>query len=183
MTATLLTSPIELKPSATRLIGSLLLLPAIVMTFQLGLLFQPAQASTAGPSYAEEQIINLTNQERTSRGLTELRYNARLSAAAEAKAIDMLNNGYFNHMAPSGRTPWQFIEDAGYHYVKAGENLAIDFQTIEAPVPAWMASPTHRANILKPAYKEVGIARVKGEFQGRETFVVVQMFGARALPF
>lgn len=160
------------KRGALMTILTLLLMLAI----NIVLYFSPAQAESA-PSYHEQVLINLTNSERTKAGLSELTYSPKLAEAARAKAEDMLAKGYFDHVSPDGQMPWDFIRQADYSYLKAGENLAIDYPTVTGPVPAWMASPTHRANILKPGYEEIGIAEVSGTFQGRETRIVVQMFG------
>jgi hypothetical protein len=59
----------------------------------------------------------------------------------------------------------------------AGENLAIGFVDSEEVAKAWEASSTHRQNLLEPSYREIGVAVVKGSFQGKETTLVVQFFG------
>ena len=86
-----------------------------------------AYASAITPN----NIIYLTNQERGKLGLTALTSNAKLSAAAQAKANDMFAKQYWDHFGPNGETPWQFIRGAGYSYVYAGENLAKGFRTLE----------------------------------------------------
>ncbi len=123
-------------------------------------------------------VISLTNQERAKSGLAPLQANTRLSAAALAKGQDMFNNQYWAHTSPQGREPWDFMRDAGYVYRVAGENLARDFSTTPAMVSAWMASPTHRANIMNSRYNEIGIAVINGTLEGVETTLVVQMFGS-----
>lgn len=166
-------------PAEKSLIG-VLAVAAVVATVGLAFVLKPTQAASIElPTADESRLIELTNIERSKAGLKALTYNSDLHEAALAKATNMLADDYFEHIAPSGKTPWNFIDAAGYRYIKAGENLAIDFTTVDGPVPAWMASPTHRANVLKPEYKEIGIAQVTGEFQGRQTTIVVQMFGAR----
>ena len=122
-------------------------------------------------------IIFLTNQERESLGLNELEENPILVKAASQKAQDMLENDYFSHESPEGITPWYWFEKAGYSYQSAGENLAIGFLDSEEVVRAWENSPSHRANLLNPEYKEVGIAVATGDFNGSEVAVVVQLFG------
>lgn len=132
-----------------------------------------AQAS----SITQVNIIELTNQEREAAGLNRLSNNAKLAAAALAKANNMFAEQYWDHFGPNGETPWQFIHEAGYNYVYAGENLAKGFTTAEGIHEAWMASPTHRANIMSGNYKEIGIAVVEGVLLGKQTTLVVQMFG------
>lgn len=123
------------------------------------------------------RIVQLTNQERSRAGLNELTVNASLTEAARQKAQNMLDEDYFAHISPSGVTPWFWMSKVGYGYQVAGENLAIDFVEAENVVTAWMASPTHRDNILHPDYIETGIAALTGEFEGGTSTVVVHMFG------
>jgi uncharacterized protein YkwD len=123
------------------------------------------------------RLIQLANQERSANGLVNLKTNSKLTSAARDKANDMFKKGYWAHYGPDGETPWQFILGSGYSYIYAGENLAKDFVTTDAVHSAWMASPTHRANILKGQYRDVGMAAVTGNFKGEQTTIVVQMFG------
>ena len=122
-------------------------------------------------------IIMLTNQERVANGLGVLTENSQLDAAALAKANNMFEQQYWDHFGPNGETPWQFIRAEGYNYVYAGENLAKGFQTAEGVHEAWMASPTHAANIMSGNYKDIGVAIVNGVLLGKQTTLVVQMFG------
>lgn len=132
-------------------------------------------ASTITP----RQVIRLTNEQRASSGLEPLIFNQSLSEAALAKGQDMFADQYWSHVAPDGLDPWHFIKQAGYKYRLAGENLARDFASTESMVSAWMASPTHRANIVNSRYKEIGIAVIDGSLDGYETTLVVQMFGSQ----
>ena len=132
-----------------------------------------AQASNISPS----NIIELTNQERAANGLNTLKENSALAAAALAKANNMFEVQYWDHFGPNGETPWQFIRAEEYNYVYAGENLAKGFQTTEGVHEAWMASPTHAANIMSANYKDIGVAVVQGTLLGKQTTLVVQMFG------
>jgi hypothetical protein len=131
------------------------------------------QASSITPG----NVINLTNQERLGYGLNTLTTSSQLSAAALAKANDIFEKQYWDHFGPNGESPWQFIRAAGYDYVYAGENLAKGFRTAEGIHEAWMASPTHKANIISGNYKDIGVAVVEGELLGKQTTLVVQMFG------
>lgn len=126
-----------------------------------------------------EQLLAETNARRQAEGIPPLVLNQQLSEAAAGKAADMFGNDYWAHVSPKGKTPWDFIVGAGYRYSVAGENLAKNFQDSSGVVNAWMNSPTHRENLLKSNYKEVGFAVVNGRLQGEETTLVVQMFGTR----
>lgn len=127
-----------------------------------------------------EGIFSLANRERIKNNISPLNYSEELSYAAEEKAKDMFEKNYWAHISPTGVTPWQFINHSGYNYVYAGENLAKDFYHSEDVVEAWMNSPTHRSNILKPEYTNIGIAVLNGRLLGRDTTLVVQEFGKKA---
>ncbi len=125
-----------------------------------------------------ETMLELTNTSRREFGAVELKFNAQLAAAAEAKASDMFSFQYFDHNSPSGATPWYWIKSSGYEYSYAGENLAIDFISAEGTHQAFMNSSSHRENILNVNYEEIGIAVKKGMFEGEETIIVVEEFGS-----
>ena len=122
-------------------------------------------------------LVDLANEDRKENSLQPLKINPVLESAAELKAQDMAAKGYFAHYGPDGSAPWDWMRKAGYDFVYAGENLAIDFTDSDDVDKAWMNSPTHKANILNPKYTEVGIATIKGKYNGHSTIYVVQMFG------
>lgn len=125
------------------------------------------------------QVHEETNRERVKLGLKPLVINEKLNQAALAKAQDMFNQQYWSHNSPSGKEPWFFIQEADYVYQIAGENLARDFANTPDLIAAWMASPSHKANIINPKYQDIGIAVVNGNLQGFETTLVVQLFGKK----
>lgn len=124
-----------------------------------------------------DKLYQLTNEERIKNNLPNLSYNEKLSSAAYQKAQDMFSKNYWAHYSPDGKTPWDFILSSGYGYEYAGENLAKNFLFSDNVVSAWMNSPSHRENILKQNYTDVGFAIVNGELNGEQTTLVVQMFG------
>lgn len=128
------------------------------------------------------KLFELSNQERIKQQLEPLKYNKKLSDAAEKKAEDMFKKEYWSHYGPSGETPWDFILGSGYQYEFAGENLAKNFLFSDGVVNAWMASPTHKENILREEYTDVGYAIKNGVLNGEETTLVVQMFGKPLYP-
>lgn len=140
----------------------------------------------ASPVFASEissdNVINLLNRERSERGLPRLVLDSDLNNAAVVKSKDMINRDYFEHFA-FGSTPWDFIKNSGYIYLYAGENLAMDFNTSEGMVRAWMNSSSHRENILNPDFRDVGIGIVKGEYtdnsKNYNTTMVTNMFGRK----
>ncbi|MFH0937204.1 MAG: CAP domain-containing protein [Candidatus Daviesbacteria bacterium] len=134
------------------------------------------------------QLIEETNKERQKQGLLPLAENSTLDQAARLKAANMFEENYWAHFSPSGKDPWGFILSSGYKFSYAGENLARNFYNSPDVVSAWMASSSHRDNILNPKYQDIGIAVVDGVLDGQKTTLVVQMFGkpyepmATALP-
>jgi len=163
------------KPYLLRKVALTIFSILLILVNSFGGIFgiDQAQASTITPT----NIINLTNQERSAAGLNKLKANSKLSSAALAKANNMFEEQYWDHFGPNGETPWQFIRGAGYYYVYAGENLAKGFSTAEGVHEAWMASTSHRANIMSGKYKDIGVAVVEGVLLGKRTTLVVQMFG------
>lgn len=128
-------------------------------------------------SVTKDELINLTNIERQKNGLPPVAEDSRLDEAAKAKGQNMFAENYWAHFSPSGKDPWGFIQGAGYRYTYAGENLARNFYTSKEVVDAWMASPTHRDNIVNSHYRNIGIAVLQGTLSGQNTILVVQEFG------
>jgi len=123
-------------------------------------------------------LIELTNKTRKFYGLSPLNENPILEEAAKLKAQDMLSKNYFGHKSPEGLWAWNLMERLGYKYQVAGENLAIGFLDSEEVHKAWLNSPSHRANILNPSFREIGISVLKGNFQGNEVYLVVEVFAS-----
>lgn len=125
-------------------------------------------------------LVTLTNEDRAAKGVPGVIEDAILNAAAQAAAEDMAANGYFAHVSPDGKDPWYWLDQAGYRYSYAGQNLAVNFVDSENVQSAWMESPTHRANILKPEYTHVGFGTANGMYEGQMTTFVVEFFAAPA---
>lgn len=125
-------------------------------------------------------ILALTNNDRATNDLSAVTENPLLDAAAQLHANDMAAKGYFAHVSPDGKQPWYWLDQVGYNYTYAGENLAVDFTDSTAVNTAWMNSPEHRANILKPEYTQMGIALANGTYQGQQVTFVVTFFGTPA---
>lgn len=130
----------------------------------------PTTASPAdvGLTAAGQTTLCLVNRQRTERGLPALRENSLLSAASLEHSRDMVRGGYFEHTSADGRTVGDRLRAIGYtsgFSVSAGENIAYGVGTKATPaaiVQAWMHSPGHRADILRPAFTEIGIGIALG---------------------
>jgi hypothetical protein len=122
------------------------------------------------------QLLAFVNAKRQEQGIAPLIVHPALEQAAAQKAAHMVERGYWDHSDPSsGVTPWQFIDAAGYRYAKAGENLARDFEDSQLVVDAWMASPSHKANMLEREYTHTGIGIAYGILDEKPTVLVVQL--------
>lgn len=150
---------------------NLIVVIVLFLTFCVG-------SSTAFGLFSASSVVSLTNAQRAQNGVGALSTNQALANAATAKANDMFAKGYFAHTSPDGKTPWDFIHEAGYNYVYAGENLAIGYSDASELMNAWMNSPSHRANIVSPNFQNIGVAVVGGKYNGVDTIIVVQEFGA-----
>lgn len=119
-------------------------------------------------------LLQDTNAQRLADREAALALNPQLGAAAQAKANDMATRDYWAHTSPDGRTPWSFLAASGYQYQAAGENLAYGFTDATTVTTGWMNSAEHRANLLDPAYRDVGFGVAESvNYQGHGPQVVV----------
>jgi hypothetical protein len=112
--------------------------------------------ATNSPTF-EQQVLDLTNQERAKNGLAPLKGNAELNYAADKYAEVMAQRHVLSHTGPDGSTPRDRAKAVGFEAQTIGENIAVGQKTPEQVVDAWMKSPGHRANILNPRYTEIGV--------------------------
>ncbi|MBI2032587.1 MAG: hypothetical protein HYT09_02990 [Candidatus Levybacteria bacterium] len=159
---------------------------SIFIIFFISLSFLFSSFKTAYPAVlgvssdiSSQELLLLVNNERKEKGIPPLILSDKLNTAASNKATDMFEKNYWSHNSPEGTTPWFFIKETGYNYVYAGENLARGFNTAHDLLNAWMASESHRENILSPNFEDVGFAVVSGTMDGEETILVVQEFGGQ----
>ncbi|WP_106494606.1 CAP domain-containing protein [Lentibacillus sp. Marseille-P4043] len=108
-------------------------------------------------SQYEQQVVDLTNDERAKQGLSPLKADLELSRVAREKSRDMQANGYFDHNSPTYGSPFDMMKSYGISYRTAGENIARGQRTPEEVVNAWMNSEGHRANILNPDFTHIGV--------------------------
>lgn len=136
----------------------------------LGLLGRESYTPQPGmepPDWARDptlaRLITLINQVRAEAGLAPLAPAPELMAAAQEHSLEMAMSGFISHTGPDGRTAPQRMRDAGYAWLRCGENIAVSQPTPELAVQFWMNSPPHRANILDPGMREVGVGYVRQE--------------------
>lgn len=118
------------------------------------------QQNTLAPaniSQYSQQVIDLTNKERTQEGLSALKADSELSNVAQKKSQDMQQNHYFSHTSPTYGSPFDMMRDFGVTYNTAGENIAQGQQSPQEVVNAWMNSSGHRENILNKEFTHIGV--------------------------
>jgi uncharacterized protein YkwD len=131
-------------------------------TFFLVLLLAPA--ALASPTAGERELLIEMNRVRAADGVPKLRVDTRLERAARAHSRDMLRRGYFAHGEFARR-----MTSFGARGPAIGENLGWGVGasgTAHAIVAAWLASPPHRANLLRSGFRRVGLGRLTGTFAG-----------------
>jgi uncharacterized protein YkwD len=158
------------------------------------LLSSPALAARSSYSTSlESSVLQQLNQIRVAHGLNPLELSSQLSAAATAHSLDMLANGFFAHASSDGLSFAQRIAEyyppAAASFWSVGENLLWSAGHIDAAtsLAAWMADPGHRANILSPTWRQIGISAesssdAPGVFGGEAVTVITTDFGARTDP-
>ncbi len=104
----------------------------------------------------QRRVLELTNQERAKSGLGPLTYDSRLNVAADQYSATMANGDFFAHTGLDGSTPTSRANAVGFPGGVA-ENIGAGYISPEAAVQGWMNSPGHRANILNPTYKSLGV--------------------------
>jgi len=135
----------------------------------------------APPSNIEEAkrlLLLWVNQERRARKLGLLAEDERLTALAQKRAVRMLEEGLPRHLDAKGRDAAHEAELAGIEFASLGENLAFDQDLFEAH-RGLMESPSHRENILEPAYTHIGIGVAVREKKGSKLIAVAEVFVER----
>jgi uncharacterized protein YkwD len=126
-------------------------------------------ADARGLSSSESSLLQSMNAVRTSHGLAPLRLDVRLLRAARGHSVDMMRRQYFAHGAVAARALAQGARGPVF-----GEDLAWGTDvTADWVVSRWLASPGHRAVLLRPGFRRVGIGIVLGTFAGRGGAAVV----------
>jgi uncharacterized protein YkwD len=136
-------------------------------------------------------LLAQINAFRVAHGLSRLQINGALTGAADGHSGQMAKLGYFSHSSANGQSFSQRLAQVysphGFHSWTVGENLVWGGPDIGAvsAFKAWLASPPHRANLMNPRWREVGLGavhstRAPGVYGGRAATIVTADFGARS---
>jgi uncharacterized protein YkwD len=138
----------------------------------------------------ESGVLVDINTFRRAHHLTPLHLNAKLSAAARAHTQQMAQDGYFAHESADGAAFWKriqaFYASGPWAYWSVGENLLWSSPDV-TPATAlqmWLKSPEHRANLMNPRWREIGVAAVHeaaapGVYKGLDVTILTTDFGVR----
>lgn len=113
----------------------------------------------------EAEMLVLVNEERTKVKLAPVVADPEMTRVARAHSTDMFSRGYFSHYTPEKKDPFDRMKKAGIKFTSAGENLALG-RTLKICHEGLMNSLGHRANILNPAYRRLGIGIMDGGIYG-----------------
>ena len=127
--------------------------------------------NTADIAYILERINSL----RAENGLPALELDSLITATAQTKANDMVDNNYFSHNSPTYGTPFEMMQNAGIIYKAAGENIAGN-SDIDDAINSFIESDEHSKNILSNSYNYIGIGIQKSNTYG---YIIVLMFVGR----
>jgi uncharacterized protein YkwD len=139
-----------------------------------------------GQAALSEELLALVNEARATPrscgaqafgAAPPVAWNASLAQAALGHSQDMAAKRYFNHKEPGGSAPADRATRAGYRWKQIGENIASGQHTVAEAVAGWLDSPGHCANIMNPAYTEMGAAYAVNPDNENHTPYWTQMFG------
>jgi uncharacterized protein YkwD len=181
--------PLKVTAAAAALSCALLAAPAAASAMACD--YVDARPGSASQGQLESATVCLVNNARGRNGLSRLRANDRLSAAAAAHSGDMVRKRYFGHTSRTGRDVVDRLTNFGYipgaTSWTVGENIAWGSGGRSTPrsiVSAWMDSAGHRRNILSPRFREIGIGVAfdtpSGSYSTGATYT--NTFGARSGP-
>lgn len=141
------------------------------------LLLRTTPVSAAARDITPESVLTQVNQTRIQNGLPALSVSQKLATAAEHKGKNMQTYGYWAHTNPTTHeSGWLFIQQEGYQYTNAGENLAKDYTSVAGVLSGWLNSPTHKSVLLSEKYTETGIGVLYYTQNGIEKALVVELF-------
>lgn len=102
------------------------------------------------------------NAERRAAGAVPLQLDLRVVAAAAGHSAYQAQTQKMSHTGSGGSNAGQRLTAAGYSWTTWGENVAAGQANCDLVLAGWLASPTHRANILNPLFRHIGIGMAMG---------------------
>lgn len=110
-----------------------------------------------------QQVLSIVNRERSRVGLSPLRLQSQLTAAAQIHSNDMARHNFIGHTGSDGSSFVDRIKLQGYNFRRLiGENVAAGQSSPQEVMRDWMNSRGHRENILNPIFRDIGIGYARG---------------------
>jgi uncharacterized protein YkwD len=173
------------------------LLVSVVVAVAAVVLALPGTAKPAGARFSGTELTSLDrgvlqqlNEIRALHGLTALKLDSSLNSSAAQHSDEMGMKGYFEHNSADGTVFWKRIQryypSSKFSYWSVGENLLWSSPDVDAAgaMRMWMNSPEHKANILNPRWRQIGISAVHldsapGTYQNLSVTIITTDFGVR----
>lgn len=137
-----------------------------------GALHAPSAGTTTGRAEMRDLMARINRHRRTI-GCRPLEWDERMARVAQRHSEDMARRGYFSHVDPDGRDPFDRMRRAGVRFQAAAENLASGQRHAAETFDDWMGSRGHRENLERCVYTRIGI----GLYRGRWTCVMAKPTG------
>ena len=173
--------------------GTLLALPGVLHGARVAAQEAPAETppETVELPYgesAELTVLHLINLFRLGNGVAPLEWDSALVELARTRSADMAERNYFSHDIPGVGYGPLWLLDQLHGATGTGENLGLSDERNETAMQslfdAWVASPTHLENLLRPEFNRIGVGviEVPTRFPGRTFKYVTQVFAIASGP-
>jgi uncharacterized protein YkwD len=151
-----------------RVFAAILVLTTAATGFCATATAAPSAPTVAAPIHpqpeatTQQNVFTYINAHRARYGAPALRYNYALTVAAQRHANDMARRNRMTHIGSDGSNAGQRITRAGFRWTSWAENIAVGYASSSSVVYAWLNSPGHRANMLNPRFRWMGVGIAYG---------------------
>ena len=104
-------------------------------------------------------LADLVNDDLESVGCPRLSWRNDIAAVALAHSKDMVERGFFEHINPDGKSPFDRLHGSSIFFIRAAENIAAGYTTAETVLAGWLSSPEHKTNLERCSMTEHGVGR------------------------
>lgn len=126
------------------------------------------------------EIIALTNEQRSLQGQKPLSTNLDLMNSAQKRAESLAKQLELDNYIPNQTYAWDYLKQANYPFLIAGENIAIDSHSSQQIIDSWVQSITHKNNLVNSLYNDVGVGIAKvNSTNNQSTNITVALFASQ----
>ena len=163
-------------------LASFIVAGALAFTALLAAVPADARAASSRLDRTERNVIKLINSYRARHGRAGLRASGRLSRVADRHSFDMVAHGFFAHASRNGTAATTRVRRSSGARGAVGENIAFlgadQRRAARGVIRMWIASARHRAVLLHPSFRRVGIGRRGGSLRGARGSMFTADFAA-----